>query len=196
MLACCHKFYTPKRYFVASRAFKPGDIVMKEFPLASAPGPLSEHVCFACHRLFARAHICGDCRSPLCSRNCQVSPEHQRECGYLTKITAEIENRQRNGKIQRVPVQLGMLMLPLRLLMLRREQPDKWNQLMDLESHTAARQATSIWGFNQRNITPFLEMMLIDEMPDINDDLVQQMCGAVDVNSFGWAENKNFPISI
>jgi hypothetical protein len=22
------------------------------------------------------------------------------------------------------------------------------------------------------------------------------MCGAVDVNSFGWAENKNFPISI
>jgi hypothetical protein len=114
----------------------------------------------------------------------------------LTKITAEIENRQRNGKIQRVPVQLGMLMLPLRLLMLRREQPDKWNQLMDLESHTAARQATSIWGFNQRNITPFLEMMLIDEMPDINDDLVQQMCGAVDVNSFGWAENKNFPISI
>ena len=158
---------------------------MKEFPLASAPGPLSEHVCFGCHRLFAKAYICCDCRSPLCSRNCQVSPEHQKECHYLTKIIPEIENRQKNGKIQRVPVQLSMLMLPLRLLLLRREQPDKWNQLMDLESHMAARQSTSIWGFNQRNITPFLETMLVDEMPDINDKLVQQICGAVDVNSFG-----------
>jgi hypothetical protein len=174
---------------VASRAFKPGDIVMKEFPLASAPGPLSEHVCFGCHRHFIKAYICCDCRSPLCGRDCQVSAEHQKECRYLTKIIPEIESRQKNGnKIQRVPVQLSMLMLPLRLLLLRNEEPDKWNQLMDLESHMAARQTTSIWGFNQRNIAPFLEMMLIDEMPDINDKLVQQICGAVDVNSFGFNE--------
>lgn len=174
---------------MASQAFKPGDIVMKEFPLASAPGPLSEHVCFGCHRHFIKAYICCDCRSPLCGRDCQVSAEHQKECRYLTKIIPEIESRQKNGnKIQRVPVQLSMLMLPLRLLLLRNEEPDKWNQLMDLESHMAARQTTSIWGFNQRNIAPFLEMMLIDEMPDINDKLVQQICGAVDVNSFGFNE--------
>ncbi|KAK4012902.1 hypothetical protein OUZ56_025152 [Daphnia magna] len=172
------------RYFVAGRAFKPGDVVMKEYPLAAAPGPLSQHVCFGCHRLFTKAYICSDCRSPLCNYNCQMSSEHQKECCYLKKIIPEIENRQKNGKIQRIPVQLSMLMLPLRLLLLRREQPNKWQLLMDLESHMEARKKTSIWGFNQRNITPFLEKMLIEEMPDINDDLVQQICGAIDVNSF------------
>lgn len=173
---------------MASHAFKPGDIVMKEYPLASAPGPFSQRICFGCHSLFTKAHICSDCRSPLCSSNCQTSSEHQKECCYLRKISPEIENRQKHGKIQRIPVQLSMLLLPLKLLLLRREQPDKWKLLMDLESHMNARQKTSIWGFNQRHITPFLQMMLVEEMPDIRDELVQQICGAIDVNSFGKVE--------
>lgn len=158
---------------------------MKEYPLASAPGPLSEHVCFGCHRIFTKPYICNNCSSPLCSRNCQSSSEHKKECNYLMKIIPEIAKRQENGKIQSVPVQLSLLMLPLRLLLLRLEQPDKWKLLMELESHPEARKKTPIWGFIERNIAPFLQIMLADEMPDLSDKLVQQICGAVDVNSFG-----------
>lgn len=159
---------------------------MKDYPLAAAPGPLSERVCFGCHRIFSKPFVCGDCSIPLCSRQCQTSAEHKKECHYLIKITPEIVQRQQNGKLQSVPVQLSLLMLPLRLLLLRLEKPDKWKLLMHLESHMEARQMTPIWGFIERNITPFLQIMLKDEIPDLDDKLVQQICGAVDVNSFGF----------
>ncbi len=158
---------------------------MREYPLSAAPGPLSEHVCFGCHGIFAKPYICNDCRSPLCSHNCQESPEHKKECKYLRKISSEIVKNQ-EGKIQSMPVQLSLLIQPLRLLFLRKEQPEKWKLLLDLESHMKARQKTPTWGFVERNIIPYLETMLGDEMPDLSSNLIQQICGAIDVNSFGF----------
>lgn len=158
---------------------------MREIPLSAAPGPLSEHVCFGCHGIFVKPYICNDCRTPLCSQNCQESPEHQKECKYLRKISPEIVKNQ-EGKIQSMPVQLSLLMQPLRLLFLHKEQPEKWKLLMDLESHMESRQKTQTWGFIERNITPYLKIMLGDEMPDLSSDLIQQICGAIDVNSFGF----------
>ena len=170
---------------MANRALQPGDIVMKEYPLAAAPGPLSEHVCFACHTVFRQPFVCRSCSSPLCGRDCQSSPQHKKECDYLIKIIPELIKRKQENGLKSVPVQLSLLMLPLRLLLLRLEQPDKWNLLMDLESHMEARKQSPTWGFIERNITPFMKLMLGEEIPDLNDTLVQQICGAVDVNSFG-----------
>ena len=158
---------------------------MKEYPLAAAPGPLSEHVCFGCHGIFVKPYVCDDCHSALCGRNCRTSPEHQKECVYLRKISPEIGESQKTEKIQSMPVQFNLLMQPLRLLLLRKEQPEKWKLLMDLESHMEARRKTQNWGFIERNIAPYLKTMLCDEMPDLCNDLIQQICGAIDVNSFG-----------
>lgn len=78
---------------------KAGDVAMKEFPLAVAPGPLAEHVCFCCHHIFAKAHLCKFCRIPLCGTNCQMSAEHQKECHYLRKIAHHLnDNKKLNNK--------------------------------------------------------------------------------------------------
>ena len=76
-------------------------------------------------------------------------------------------------------------MLPLRLLLLRLEQPGKWELLMQLESHLEIRKTTATWGFIERNVVPYLQTMLADKMPDLTGQLIQQVCGIIDVNSFG-----------
>lgn len=158
---------------------------MKEYPLAAAPGPLSEHVCFACHGHFRQPFVCRDCSSLLCSRDCQSSPEHQKECALLIKVLPELVKRQQEHGNKLQSVQLSLLMLPMRLLLLRLEQPEKWKLLLDLEAHIEARKKSPVWGFIERNITPYMISMFAEQMPDLSNYLVQQICGAVDVNSFG-----------
>lgn len=84
-----------------------------------------------------------------------------------------------------VPFKLSLLVLPLRLLLLRLEQPEKWELLMELESHVEIRKSTAIWGFIERNVAPYLQTMLAEKMPHLSTYLVQQICGIIDVNSFG-----------
>lgn len=86
-----------------------------------------------------------------------------------------------------VPLKLSLIMLPMRLLFLRDEQPEKWKLLMNLESHLELRKSTANWGFIERNIVPHLQVMMADRMPNLSSHLVQQICGAIDVNSFGYS---------
>ena len=154
---------------------------------ATAPGSLSENICLSCHRVFIEAHLCIQCNNRLCSRTCETSPEHAKECFYLSKLVVESksdgngESASRNGQPN-----INVLLLPFRLLRLRDENPEKWQLLLSLEAHEEARKKTPIYEFIENNITPYLKIMLADEWEGAElGRLTQKICGIIDVNSFG-----------
>ena len=144
---------------VATKSLKPGDLILKEWPLAYAPGSLVENVCFSCHKIFTKPLICSDCTSPLCNKTCQMSTEHQKECVLLRRITnEELEDQ--------VPFKRAIFLLPLRCLLLRNEAPEKWKNFIQLEPHLDIRRQTPTWSFVERRLVPHLKKMLHDQLAD------------------------------
>lgn len=82
------------RYVVAARDLSAGEVVFSERPLAAGPKQFSGAVCLGCYApvsSFAREdpeegpayRTCPGCGWPACSPECQASPAHRLECGYL-----------------------------------------------------------------------------------------------------------------
>ena len=104
-----------------------------------------------------------------------------------------------------MPVPVSALLLPMRCLLLKKQQPEKWHMIANLQSHVQDRRDTVAWNFVSKNIAPHLKtvltacilssechlcstkfnlQILADELPDLNDELIQEVCGIIDVNSF------------
>ena len=131
------------------------EIILKEEPLVSAPNPLSDKICLGCSTVSDKYFLCPECRCPLCSADCPLLAEHQYECRVLSKIKQCAADKKRQGE----EVRLNLLMLPLRCLLLRLRHPQKWQQLMNLESHVEKRRGTPIWNAVQEKIAPYLQMV-------------------------------------
>jgi hypothetical protein len=102
-----------------------------------------------------------------------------KECCHLKRLTQSLsEQKSENQNILH-------LMLPFRLLRLRFENPDKWKLLMELESHVEERKNTLVWNFIENTIAPHLKIMFANEWEDLDISTIQQVCGIIDVNSFG-----------
>lgn len=145
---------------MATKSLKRGELILKEQPLAYAPGPVTEKVCFSCHKISTKPFICGKCTSSLCNKACQMSTEHQKECALLCRITGEEFKDLK-------PFKPSMLLLPLRCLLLRKEAPEKWKNFIQMESHSDIRQQTPAWSFVERRLVPYLKMMLHDQIADV-----------------------------
>jgi len=178
------------RHLVATKSLKAGELILREGPLVYAPGSMAEKVCFSCHKIFAKEFVCGQCQSPLCNKTCQMSTEHQKECVLLRRISAEAFGSAA-ARNEGLPVKRALFLLPLRCLLLRREAPQKWKQLIAMEAHVQARRQTPAWSFVQRRLAPHLKTMLHDqwgpadlENGELDTELIQRVCGILDINSF------------
>ena len=165
---------------MATRALKAGQVIFKETAMACAPNALAENVCFGCQFILTKQQpfLCHQCDSPLCNKACQMSAEHQRDCLFPRRIK---ENRRPTDG---ATVRLSLLMLPLKCLQLRLEQPDKWAMFASLQSHVDERKGTQAWRIVENNIAPHMITALADQMPDLDAALVHQVCGIIDTNCF------------
>lgn len=76
------------------------------------------------------------------------------------------------------------IIMPLRCLLLQKQHPLLWKTLMELESHTDSRRDTSIWRNHKINVEDILlKLDLINEI-DVQTELIQKICGILDVNTF------------
>lgn len=82
------------------------------------------------------------------------------------------------------PHPLYQSILPLRCLLLKESQPDKWKELLTLEDHLETRKRRSeVWDEQQVNIVKFLRdwHMLGTHY---TEDTVNRVIGLIEVNSF------------
>lgn len=72
------------------------------------------------------------------------------------------------------------IILPLRCILLQQYKPEKWCEFSKLEAHLAERKNTWIWRSHEINVQRVLTELGLEEAAD----LVQKVCGILDVNSF------------
>lgn len=81
--------------------------------------------------------------------------------------------------------EIRSILLFLRLYLVKKRIPSVWNEILKLEGHLETRRDTKIWFKSQNTVIDVLKKYdLIDEKDKENEELLQKICGIIDVNSF------------
>lgn len=94
------------------------------------------------------------------------------ECAALKAIKLKAKDLMVNPQI----------IYPLRCLLLRYYNLEKWKEFLLLEAHLDDRKNTWIWRSHEINVVSVLKELGIEEANE--KDLLQKICGILDVNSF------------
>lgn len=132
---------------------------------------------------------CPNCRWPLCSKSCNgINTElgHSRyECDLLReKRIFEILEKTSNNDVKF----FYEVLLPLRCLLLKHENKEKWENIMKMESHNdIRRKIPSLWNRNQEVIVNRLKNSW--NIKTFTDDEIHTICGVLEVNCFEIGQN-------
>ncbi|XP_058128626.1 SET domain-containing protein SmydA-8-like [Anopheles ziemanni] len=162
------------RFLSAKRHIKPGEMILSEEPIIVGPYWDADISCLNCLRSATRT--CKRClKAPLC-RDC--SGHDAAECNFYEQAT----NLSKNFLFDHFNT-----VTPIRCLLLYRRDKAKFQQMMEMESHCEKRKGTEIWNIHQQYVVEPLmceaAFHALDDL-EINADLLQQICGILDVNTF------------
>ncbi|XP_055372635.1 SET domain-containing protein SmydA-8 isoform X2 [Condylostylus longicornis] len=177
------------RYLVASRHLNPGELIIQEEPLAVGPCSDSDPVCLGCYHPIEFPFLdsqfkCPGCRWPLCSAECpgiyHDNGHNKFECKlYKEKNIADLVYACK-GKDVRF---LYEVILPLRCLLLKLWNVEKWKTLQKMEHHNDIRKKIpSLWNRNQEVIVNQLKLSW--KINDFTEDEIHTICGVIEVNCF------------
>ncbi|XP_011560447.3 SET domain-containing protein SmydA-8 [Plutella xylostella] len=177
------------RYLVASKDLDSGELIFTDTPFAFGPKPDSPPLCLGCYCPVENT-LCSRCGWPVCGAPCEQAPAHAAECQLFA--AARVRFQPVDDWTASSP-QLDCI-TPLRLLLAREQDPTRWQQeLVAMETHSAARQLRPAWRADQVNIADFLvdHCKLGDRF---SKELVQQVCGILEVNSVEIPSRGGFSI--
>jgi hypothetical protein len=189
----CHKPCTVKenktcgRYLVATRALQPGEIILRE--KAAVVGPSlagARPQCLGCAAGLSEAfHPCGQCKGPLCSKQCESHPLHEDECKQLKVNAGAIYNRPDRGsmvKQKHLPENCSyQAILPIRAMMLKKSDLKKYKAVLGLQSHLEERKEMKKTTVVKEQILPVVQQFKLQEA---HEDMIQNLCGIFDTNCF------------
>lgn len=124
---------------VAKRIINPSEIIIREEPLVLGPKFLtSEPICIKCLQCLKRSQstvesLCDQCLWPICSNECAKlidSHIHYEECKILATGA---------DKIAKTNDYMYDALTPLKCILLQCTDKNKWNRLMELQSHMEHR---------------------------------------------------------
>ncbi|XP_064097940.1 uncharacterized protein LOC135209187 [Macrobrachium nipponense] len=171
------------RYMVASRDLKAGDVILKEDPIVVGPKQITEPVCLGCYKRVDGSYRCQKCHWPLCSPQCERSPDHLPECVVGAEIGSPIEISNFDE-----PNHFYEVVFPLRCLALKKKSPRKYEQVLALDNHYEDRKGTHVYAENQKSIVNmlrnyfFLQQFPVEDI-DSSEKSIHNMTGIIDVNA-------------
>lgn len=151
------------RHVVATRDIPARSVLFVEAPLVCGPKWTLEEFekevpvfpCVGCFRPLhvGRAEKCSRCRWPICGVKCAGLTDarrHGTECAVLARAKKALKKGGRSGggggSVQdALEFYRSDALLALRSVLLQRWAPEKWEQLLRLESHEAERMGTSYY---------------------------------------------------
>uniref|UniRef100_A0A1W7R8A5 Putative histone tail methylase n=1 Tax=Aedes albopictus TaxID=7160 RepID=A0A1W7R8A5_AEDAL len=161
------------RYLVARRDLARGQQILVEQPIVIGPYWDSEIRCLNCFR--SSCTICRKCkRAPLCF---DCTTHQETECDFYLNSGLNI-----NFLFDHFNV-----VTPVRCLLLASSNRAKFDEMMSMEAHTNERRDTGIWQAHETKVVrPLLDSKAFEKMndPSVTSELIQQICGFFDVNSF------------
>lgn len=175
------------RYLVASRNLKAGDLIIEESPLAIGPCADYGPVCLGCYQKVefnSTQYRCPGCSWPLCNANC---PGMRKDYGH-TEWECDYHRDKGTAKLveQCSALELKLIyeaILPLRCILLKTKNPEKWEKLQEMEAHNEIRKNNpSLWSRNQEVIVDRIRVKW--NSPDFIEEEIHTVCGFIEVNCF------------
>ncbi|KAJ8982545.1 hypothetical protein NQ317_005547 [Molorchus minor] len=165
------------RYMIAARNIKYGEVILTEKPtlIGSSIGGLL--TCFNCCRDVTKTGyiFCRECKTAIiCSPKCAGHLHSNEECFALRQKKVDGKALAENSQ----------LTYPLRCLLLKEYNPIVWEEILKLESHLKDRRNTPIWRKHMVTVERILREINFITEDDLKNELVQEVCGILDVNSF------------
>lgn len=172
------------RFLVAKQKINQGQVILFEKPTVHGPSRDSGVICFGCYNDVDEEDpkSCDKCGLPLCNNEgCQESEQHQAECKTLCSLLPNGEGRKISMELLNDIPLLNEVVLILRCLGLRDNNVSGWLNFTSLQSHVDMREETEL-GERADNVAKFILQRFGDL--GVNRDMILQICGILDVNSF------------
>ncbi|XP_018322201.1 SET domain-containing protein SmydA-8-like isoform X2 [Agrilus planipennis] len=170
------------RYLKTTQNVPEGSLILKEEPLVIGPEGVGVVFCFCCNKILngVKIPVCPKCKTAsVCNENCEGIWHSDNECDFFSKCSVQCGHFLVNSQI----------ILPLRCLVFRNSNNQKWDELLKLESHLEKRRKCPVWKDIAINIEAlFLNLGIISKV-DVENELIQKICGILDINSFELRTN-------
>ncbi|XP_067633974.1 SET domain-containing protein SmydA-8 [Eurosta solidaginis] len=182
------------RHLVADRDLKAGELLIKEEPLAIGPCVSADAVCLGCYmpiELLATQYRCASCKWPICGPQCrglhQSTGHTTQECELLRKHNLGTALTTAYGNVDLVKNYYELIMIA-RILLMKQHSPDKYADILQMESHTELRKSNSeLWKYYEENVVQRLQRDW--GMHALTADEIHTVCGILDVNCFEIGQN-------
>ncbi|TRY78058.1 hypothetical protein TCAL_06488 [Tigriopus californicus] len=163
------------RIGIASKDFKPYELVLEDTAAAFGPFQDAESICVACLRDLSAVEICRHCHLPL-HQDCEERERsvHGYECDIFAKLPSDYPHHGISG-----------LIMPIRLLKLRNTHPQLWKQVFALESHHESRT-----GFSAGHKSLLSQLGFSDE--DV--EALEILTGIVQTNSASFGKKRGMSL--
>lgn len=174
------------RFLVASRDLQAGEYLFDDLPFAIGPKSSSCCCCLECYSPIdgsASGSRCRNCSWPICD-DCLKLPEfsaHKRECEILTAAKCKFFNLK---NAESTCIQLDCI-TPLRVILEKEANPQRWkDEVEPMQHHREKRINSPAWNADQQNIVSYLLGPCKLRAKGITENLIQQVIGILEVNTF------------
>ncbi|XP_039444036.1 SET domain-containing protein SmydA-8-like [Culex pipiens pallens] len=181
------------RYGVARRNLRAGEIIFEEQVFAIGPKASTSPLCLECASPVdggADGPKCPQCGWPLCEECVRSVVYHKAECDLFVKNKVKFQNQQNTDGCC---AQLDCI-TPLRVLLAKEADPERWNgEICMMEDHRAERAGSVYWNADQNNVVRYLRLAcgLKDRC---SEELIQQVIGILEVNAFEARTHRGYAV--
>ncbi|XP_066258410.1 SET domain-containing protein SmydA-8-like [Euwallacea similis] len=165
------------RYMGANKDLKPGELILKESPALIGPQLNGPARCFKCFKPInlLMCSFCEQCNTALmCVDDCKGKYHPEEECLAL-------KTQKMKGQIL---AENPSVIFPLRCILLSIYNPEVYEKILNLEPHLEKRRDTAIWRRHKLSVEEVLKETNLLTEKDVKEELVQRICGILDINSF------------
>ncbi|ENN81700.1 hypothetical protein YQE_01906, partial [Dendroctonus ponderosae] len=175
------------RYIVAKKDIKPGEVIISEEPLVIGPCTDCKVQCLGCYKDLEkeiRLFRCSKCGWPMCSKQCPGIKKHhghtEIECTILQECKSASFFNYDDLEDLRTHFQA---IVPLRCLILKTTDPERYAILMDMESHNEIRRnIPDLWALNQSRVVN--RIIKHWKLTEFSEEEIHTICGILEVNTF------------
>lgn len=166
------------RVMRTTRPVKAGETLFMEEPIVHGPNQVGSPICLSCYASVSLDYFCDKCGYPMCDQECATHPTHLEECKILSRGERPVFDK--NGETEAYHC-----ILPLRLLLLSRQDPERFSLSDHLMDHEEDRAGSDDWRTTERTVVDNLvvkckagqhEQMTVEE--------VRRALGVLEVNCY------------
>lgn len=176
------------RHMIATRDIRQGEMILKERPAVIGPRVSTFPMCLGCNTKLEPTQMedgkldfykCSSCQWPLCGKKCESSEWHKEECKLMTerkyKCSIKYEGQ---GKSEAA----YCVIAPVRVLLLKRSNPQQYENIMNLESHLDERINTQLYLILKANLVTFVIQVL--GLTEFDEESILRVASILDTNAF------------